>query len=172
MRSLTQMMMALAMTPLVAACASTGSATRCVDLVEVRGGDRGALAIQLATVYVDDQAKALRFYTEVLGFTTRDDVQNGPYRWLTVAASADAGATELQLAAHDGPGAAAYQQALFSAGQPAVMLFTADLAATHARLVARGAVFTLPPSEVMPGVKIATLNDTCGNLVQLTELAH
>lgn len=172
MRYATRMMMALAVTPLMAACASTGSATKCVDRAELRGRDGGALEVKLATVYVDDQAKALRFYTEVLGFTTRDDVQNGPYRWLTVAASTTAGTTELQLAAHDAPGAAAYQKALFSAGQPAAMLFTADLAATHARLVARGAVFTLPPTEVMPGVKIATLDDTCGNLVQITELAR
>jgi hypothetical protein len=73
----------------------------------------GGLQIKHTSVYVDDQAKALRFYTEVLGFAKKDDVKNGPYRWLTVSSPGDADGAELQLALNDNPAAKAYQQALF-----------------------------------------------------------
>lgn len=129
------------------------------------------LRIGLATVYVDDQDRALGFYTGVLGFVVRDDVTAGGYRWLTVAAPGDATGPALQLALDDNPAGKAYQEALFAASQPAVMLFTDDLAGEYQRISARGATFTLPPTAVT-GSTIATLDDTCGNLVQLTELAR
>jgi len=133
--------------------------------------ERAGLRIQLTTVYVDDQDKALRFYTEVLGFAKKDDFSNGPYRWLTVVAPADPDGTQLQLAADSNPAGKAYQQALFRQQQPAVMFFTTDLEGDYDRMQARGARFSKPPTDVTMS-KIATLEDTCGNLVQLTQLAR
>src|SRR2546426_401395 len=127
------------------------------------------MKIKLTTVYVDDQDKALRFYTDVLGFVKKADFSQGPFRWLTVASPEEPEGTELQLARNDDPAAKAYQQALFQQGQPAVMFFTDDIQADYERAKARGAAFTMPPTDVT-GSKIAKLNDTCGNLVQVTQL--
>jgi len=129
------------------------------------------MKIKLTSVYVDDQEKALRFYTEVLGFSKKADVSRGPYRWLTVTSPEDPDGTELQLALSDNPAAKAYQQARFQQGQPAAMFFTDDVKGDHERISARGAEFTMPPTEV-PGSTIAMLNDTCGNLIQVTQLAR
>jgi predicted enzyme related to lactoylglutathione lyase len=127
------------------------------------------MKIKLISVYVNDQEKALRFYTEVLGFTKKMDVRQGPYRWLTVASSEERDGTELQLALNDNPAAKAYQEALFKQGQPAAMFFTDDINAEYERIKARGAEFTMPPTKVT-GSTIAMLNDTCGNLIQITQL--
>ena len=105
------------------------------------------MKIKLTSVYVDDQEKALRFYTEVLGFTKKADFSNGPYRWLTVASPDEPDGTELQLALNDNPAAKAYQQAIFQQGQPAVMFFTDDVKGDHERIKARGAEFTMPPTD-------------------------
>jgi len=129
------------------------------------------MKIKLTSVYVDDQEKALRFYTEVLGFARKADVSHGPFRWLTVASPEDPDGTELQLAPNDNPAAKAYQQALFQQGQPAAMFYTDDVKGDYARIEARGAEFTLPPTAVT-GSTIAMLNDTCGNLIQITQLAR
>jgi predicted enzyme related to lactoylglutathione lyase len=129
------------------------------------------MKIKLASVYVDDQEKALRFYTDVLSFTKKADFSNGPFRWLTVASPEEPDGTELQLALNDNPAAKAYQQAIFRQGQPAIMFFTGDIKGDCERIKARGAEFTMPPTEV-PGSTIAKLNDTCGNLVQITQLAR
>ena len=127
------------------------------------------MKIKLTSVYVDDQEKALRFYTEVLGFVKKADFSNGPFRWLTVASPEGADGAELQLALNDKPASRAYQQALFQQGQPAAMFFTDDVQADYERMQARGAEFTMPPKDVTAS-KIATLNDTCGNLIQVTQL--
>jgi predicted enzyme related to lactoylglutathione lyase len=127
------------------------------------------MEIKVMSLYVDDQEKALHFYTEVLGFTKKADFSNGPYRWLTVASPEDLEGTELQLALNNSPAAKTYQQAIFQQNQPAAMFFTDDVKADHERIKARGAVFTMPPTDV-PGSTIAMLNDTCGNLIQLTQL--
>ena len=129
------------------------------------------MKIKLTSVYVDDQEKALRFYTQVLGLTKKADVSRGPFRWLTVASPEEANGTELQLALNDNPAAKAYQQAMFQQGQPAAMFFTDDVKGDYERIKARGAEFTMPPTEVT-GATIAQLNDTCGNLVQITQLAR
>jgi len=129
------------------------------------------MKIKLTSVYVDDQDKALRFYTEVLGFTKKADFSQGPFRWLTVASPEDPDGTELQLALNDDPAAKAYQQARFQQGQPAVMFFTDDIKGDCERIKANGAEFTMPPTEVT-GSTIAKLNDTCGNLIQITQLAR
>jgi predicted enzyme related to lactoylglutathione lyase len=127
------------------------------------------MRIKLTRVYVDDQERALRFYTEVLGFVKKADFSQGPFRWLTVASPEDPDGTELQLALNDNPAAQAYQQAIFQQGQPAAMFFTDDVQADHERMKARGAEFTMLPTDVT-GSKIAMLNDTCGNLLQVTQL--
>ena len=127
------------------------------------------MKIKLTTVFVDDQAKALRFYTEALGFVKKADFSNGPYRWLTVTSPEEPEGTELQLALNDDPAAKAYQQARFQQGQPAVMFFTDDLQADFERMKARGVEFTMPPTDVT-GSKIAKLTDGCGNLIQVTQL--
>ena len=130
-----------------------------------------ALKIKLTSVYVDDQEKALRFYTEVLGLTKKADFGNGGYRWLTVASPDEPEGTELQLALNDNPAARAYQQAIFQQGQPAIMFFTDDVRGDCARIEARGGRFKMPPTEVT-GSTIAQLDDTCGNLVQITQLTR
>lgn len=127
------------------------------------------MKIKLTSVYVDDQEKALHFYTEVLGFVKKTDFSNGPYRWLTVASSEEPNGTELQLALNNNPAARIYQQALFQQNQPAAMFFTDDVQADYDRMKAHGAQFTMPPTDVTAS-KIAMVNDTCGNLVQITEL--
>jgi len=127
------------------------------------------MKIKLTTLYVDDQEKALHFYTEVLGFAKKSDFSNGPYRWLTVASAEEPEGVELQLALNNNPAAKTFQQALFQQNQPAAMFFTDDLQADYDRTKARGAQFTMPPKDVT-GSKIAMLNDTCGNLIQLTQL--
>lgn len=127
------------------------------------------MKIKLTSVYVDDQEKALRFYTEVLGFVKKADFSNGPYRWLTVASAEDPDGTELQLALNNNPAAQAYQQALFQHNQPAAMFFTDDVQADYERMKAHGADFTMPPTDVTAS-KIAMVKDTCGNLIQITQL--
>jgi len=125
--------------------------------------------IKLTSVYVDDQDKALRFYTDILGFTKKADFTQGPFRWLTVASPEEPEGTELQLALNNNPAAKTYQQALFQQGQPAAMFSTDDVQADYERAKARGAQFTMPPTDVTAS-KIAMLNDTCGNLIQLVQL--
>ena len=129
------------------------------------------MKIKLTSVYVDDQGKALRFYTEVLGFTKKADFSNGPFRWLTVGSPEEPDGTQLQLALNNNPAAKAYQQAIFQQGQPAIMFYTDDVKGDYERITARGAEFTMPPTDVT-GSTIAMLKDTCGNLIQLTQLAH
>ncbi|WP_027038997.1 VOC family protein [Mesorhizobium ciceri] len=129
------------------------------------------MKIKLTSVYVDNQENALRFYTDVLGFTKKADFSNGPYRWLTVASAEEPDGTELQLALNDNPAAKAYQEAIFKQGQPAVMFFTDDVKSDYERIKAKGAAFIKPPTEVT-GSTIAQLNDSCGNLVQITQLAR
>jgi predicted enzyme related to lactoylglutathione lyase len=127
------------------------------------------MKIKVTSIYVDDQEKALRFYTEALGFTKKNDFSQGPYRWLTVASPEDPNGTELQLALNNNPAAKTYQQAMFQQNQPAAMFFTDDLKSDYERIKARGAEFTMPPTDVTAST-IAMLKDTCGNLIQLTEL--
>jgi predicted enzyme related to lactoylglutathione lyase len=127
------------------------------------------MKIKLTSLYVDDQEKALHFYTDVLGFTKKTDFSQGPYRWLTVASPEEPNGVELQLASNNNPAAKTYQQAIFQKNQPAIMFFTDDIKADYERIKSRGAEFTMPPTDVTAST-IAMLKDTCGNLVQLTEL--
>ena len=127
------------------------------------------MKIKVTSVSVDDQETALRFYTEVLGFVKKADFSQGPYRWLTVASPEEPEGTELQLALNNNPAAKTYQQALFQQNQPAAMFFTDDLQADYERMKSLGAEFTMPPTDVTAS-KIAMLKDTCGNLIQVTQL--
>jgi predicted enzyme related to lactoylglutathione lyase len=127
------------------------------------------MRIKLTTIYVDDQEKALHFYTDVLGFIKTADFSHGSFRWLTVASPEEPEGTELQLALNDDPAAKAFQQALFQQEQPAAMFYTDDVQADYERITARGGEFTMTPTDVTASI-IATLDDTCGNLVQLTQL--
>jgi predicted enzyme related to lactoylglutathione lyase len=118
---------------------------------------------------VDDQDKALRFYTEVLGFVKKADFSQGPYRWLTVASAEEPDGAELQLELNDNPAAKAFQQAMFEQGQPAAMFYTDDVQRDYERMKAAGAEFTMPPTKVT-GSTIAMVKDTCGNLIQISQL--
>jgi predicted enzyme related to lactoylglutathione lyase len=129
------------------------------------------MKIKLTSVYVDDQERALRFDTDVLGFTKKADFSNGPFCWLTVTSPDEPNGTELQFALNDNPAAKAYQQAMFQQARPAVMFFTDDVKGDCERIKARGAELTMPPTEVT-GSTIAQLNDACGNLIQITQLAR
>lgn len=127
------------------------------------------MKIKVTSIYVNDQEKALRFYTEVLGFAKKADFTQGPFRWLTVASPEEPDGTELQLALNDNPAARAYQQAMFEQGQPAAMFYVDDVQREYDRMKPLGAEFTMPPTKVT-GSTIAMLNDTCGNLIQIVAL--
>ena len=127
------------------------------------------MKIKLTSLYVDDQEKALRFYTGVLGFVKKSDFSNGPYRWLTVASAEDPEGAELQLALNNNPAAKTYQHEMFQQNQPAANFLTDDVDADYERMKSLGAGFNMPPTDVTAS-KIAMLNDTCGNLIQITQL--
>lgn len=128
------------------------------------------MQIRLTSVMVEDQAKALAFYTDVLGFVLEADIPMGGYRWLTVTAPEGAHGVELLLEPLGFPPARAYQQALFEADIPATAFFTADIDAEYERLLARGVVFRGDPRQMGP-VKVALFEDTCGNLINLVQRA-
>ena len=127
------------------------------------------MKIKITSIYVNDQEKALRFYTEVLGFVKKSDFTQGPFRWLAVVSAEEPDGTELQLALNDNPAARAYQQAMFEQGQPAAMFYVDDVQREYDRMKALGAEFTMPTTKVT-GSTIAKLNDTCGNLIQIVTL--
>lgn len=127
------------------------------------------MKIKLTTLHVTDQTKALRFYTEVLGFQKKADFSQGPFRWLTVVSPEDPDGTELQLAAADDPAAKAYAEARFAQKQPAAMFFTTDVKADAARIAKAGGELVMQPTETTGSI-IAQVADGCGNLVQITQL--
>jgi predicted enzyme related to lactoylglutathione lyase len=127
------------------------------------------MRIKVTSIYVDDQDKALRFYTDVLGFVKKADFTQGPFRWLTVASPEEPDGAELQLALNDNPAAKTYQQAMFEQGQPAAIFYVDDVQREYDRMKPLGAEFTTPPTKVT-GSTIAVVNDTCGNLIQIAAL--
>ncbi|TFV82571.1 VOC family protein [Microbacterium sp. dk485] len=126
--------------------------------------------INVASVLVDDQTKALAFYTDVLGFVAKTDVPLGEYRWLTVVGAQEPEGVELLLEPDAHPAAKAYKQALVEDGIPFTSFAVDDVAAVHAELRARGVTFRQTPTTMGP-VVTAVLDDTCGNLIQLTSPA-
>ena len=135
------------------------------------------MKIKLTSIYADDaddaddQDRALRFYTNVLGFVKKADFTQGPFRWLTVASPEAPDAAELQLAPDNDPAANAYQQTRFEQGQPAAMFYTDDVQRKCERIKPLGVEITMPPTRVT-GSTMATLNDACGNIIQLVALDH
>jgi predicted enzyme related to lactoylglutathione lyase len=129
-----------------------------------------AMRIKWTTLYVDDQEKAMQFYTGKLGFQKKADFSQGTYRWLTVASPEDPDGVELLLESNANPAGKAYQAALREKGQVAAQFLVNDVQAEHDRLAANGVRFTKPVTPTKGSI-IAVLDDTCGNLIQLTQLA-
>jgi len=128
------------------------------------------MKIKVVNHYVDDQEKALRFYAEKLGFTKKADFSQGSFRWLTVVSPEEPAGVELVLQLSSFvPAAQSYQQALRQQGMPAAMFFVDDVNKEYERLKGLGVSFTQPPTKTT-GSTIAMLDDTCGNLIQLTQL--
>jgi catechol 2,3-dioxygenase-like lactoylglutathione lyase family enzyme len=128
------------------------------------------MRITLTSVLVDDQARALDFYTRVLGFVKKTDIPLGDHRWLTVVAPDDTEGVELLLEPDEHPAARAFKEALVADGIPVVSFTAEDVEAEHAHLTAAGVVFTQPPTPSGP-VVTAVLDDTCGNLIQIVSAA-
>jgi catechol 2,3-dioxygenase-like lactoylglutathione lyase family enzyme len=128
------------------------------------------MRITRTSVLVDDQAKALDFYTRVLGFVKKTDIPLGQYRWLTVVGPDDADGVELLLEPGDHPAVPPFKEALVADGIPFVSFDVDDVEAEHERLTAAGVAFTQPPTPSGP-VVTAVLDDTCGNLVQIVSAA-
>lgn len=124
------------------------------------------MRIKLTSVFVDDQQKALEFYTRVLGFRPRHDIPVGEYRWLTVTSAEGSPDVELALEPAANPAAQAFQEAMFRDGIPVAAFEVDDLDAEWRRLSGHGVVFTREPMTAGP-VKIAIFADTCGNLIQI-----
>lgn len=126
------------------------------------------MKIGLTSVLVDDQEKALAFYTDVLGFVKKTEVPVGEHRWLTVVSPQDVDGVELLLEPDGHPAARPFKQALVADGIPYTMFFVDDVRAEHARLTAAGVRFTQEPLDLGP-VTTAVLDDTCGNLIQIAQ---
>ncbi|WP_262012896.1 VOC family protein [Micromonospora sp. Mcm103] len=126
------------------------------------------MRINLTSVYVDDQDKALRFYTEVLGFVKKTDVPTGEYRWLTVVSPDAPDGVELLLEPDAHPAAKAFKEALAADGIPLTQFAVDDVAAEHDRLRGLGVLFTQEPVDMGP-VITAVFDDTCGNLIQIAQ---
>ncbi|HEX5586425.1 MAG TPA: VOC family protein [Acidimicrobiia bacterium] len=124
------------------------------------------MKINVMSVMVDDQDKALRFYTEVLGFVKKREIPLGEHAWLTVVSPEDRDGTELSLEPDEHPAARPFKRALVEDGIPFTSFAVDDVEAEHDRLVARGVRFTQPPTE-MGAVTTAVFDDTCGNLIQI-----
>lgn len=125
------------------------------------------MEIILTRVFVDDQDRALNFYTNVLGFVKKSDVSAEGYRWLTVVAPEDQNGTELLLELNDNPIIQAYQKGIFEHGIPATSFGVKDIRAEYERLKEHGVAFTMEPTNVVDQVTIAVFDDTCGNLIQI-----
>ena len=128
------------------------------------------MKIKYTSVYVTDQSKALKFYSETLGFVKKADITGGGYRWLTVASPEDPDGTQLVLEPNQNPAAKAYQEALFKQGIRTNMFIVDDIQKEYQRLKKLGVKFTMEPTNLGTGQTIAVLDDTCGNLIQITQM--
>jgi catechol 2,3-dioxygenase-like lactoylglutathione lyase family enzyme len=128
------------------------------------------MKIKLCSIFVDDQQKALDFYTGTLGFLESQDIPVGEFRWLTVK-SPEGGETELSLEPNANPAAKTFQEAIFQQGIPATAFEVNDIQGEFRRLSDRGVVFTSDPSNAGP-VTLAIFADTCGNLIQIYQLSQ
>jgi catechol 2,3-dioxygenase-like lactoylglutathione lyase family enzyme len=128
------------------------------------------MKIKLSSVFVDDQAKALEFYTKVLGFIKKTDLPAGEYRWLTVVSSEGPDDLELLLEPNANPAAKIYQKAIYEQGIPSTSFFCEDIQGEYDRLTNLGVVFRSKPAKLEQGPKIAVFEDTCGNLIQIVQV--
>jgi catechol 2,3-dioxygenase-like lactoylglutathione lyase family enzyme len=126
--------------------------------------------IKLTSIMVDDQDKALRFYTDVLGFRKKHEIPVGEFKWLTVVSPEGPDDVELSLEPNANPAAKAFQEAMFTQGIPLAAFEVSDIQGEYARLRKQGVAFTREPTRTGP-VLIAILSDTCGNLIQLYQPA-
>lgn len=124
--------------------------------------------IVVTSIFVQDQDKALQFYTEKLGFIKKDDVPAGDFRWITLVSPDDQAGTELLLEPNEHPAAKEYQERIFADGIPATMFGVSDVHKEYERLVDMGVHFTMEPTKMGP-VTIAVFDDTCGNLIQIAQ---
>ena len=127
------------------------------------------MKIKLTSIMVQDQDKALQFYTEVLGFVKKTEIPMGEHKWLTVVSKEEQDGVELVLEPLGFAPAAIYQKALFEAGIPATAFHVDDIGEEHQRLEKLGVIFSVPPTAMGP-VKLAVFNDTCGNNMQLVQV--
>ncbi|MCA0757619.1 VOC family protein [Paenibacillus sp. N4] len=126
------------------------------------------MKIIVTSIFVQDQDKALKFYTETLGFVKKQDVPVGEFRWITLVSPDEQGGTELLLEPDNHPAAKEYQKRIFADGIPATMFGVADIYKEHKRLLENGVKFTIEPTK-MGEVTIAVFDDTCGNLIQIAQ---
>ncbi|WP_054637447.1 VOC family protein [Thalassobacillus sp. C254] len=126
------------------------------------------MKIIVTSIFVEDQDKALEFYSETLGFVKKHDVPTGEHRWLTVVSRDEQDGTELILEPNEHPAAKEYQQKLFDDGIPVTMFGVSDIHKEYKRLVGKGVQFTMGPTE-MGQITIAVFDDTCGNLIQIIQ---
>ena len=127
------------------------------------------MKIKLTSIFVNDQNKAFDFYTKILGFAKKADVSAGKHRWLTVVSQEEPNGSQLVLEPNDNPASRSYQEAIYKQGIPATMFFVDDIQKEYRRLKGLGVTFTMEPTKT-PGSTIARLDDTCGNLIQITQL--
>ncbi|WP_374949297.1 VOC family protein [Mucilaginibacter sp.] len=127
------------------------------------------MKITVTSVLVDDQDKALQFYTDVLGFVKKHDIPMGKFRWLTVTSPDSPDGVELILEPDENPASKAFKQSLFEQGIPLTMFYVDDIDTEHARLAALGVDFKMAPTAT-GNVKLAILNDTCGNWIQIYQM--
>ena len=128
------------------------------------------MRIKLTSIMVEDQDKALRFYTEILGFRKKHDIPVGEYRWITVTSPEGPDDLELVLEPNANPAGRTFQEAMFAQGIPLAAFEVRDIADEFDRLTARGVGFTRQPTQAGP-VTLAVFADTCGNLIQLYQPA-
>ena len=132
---------------------------------------RTSMKIKLTSVYVDDQEKALKFYTEVLGFLKKRDFPVGKFRWLTVVSPDEPNGTELLLEPSDNPAAKAFKKAIFEQGIPLTAFAVDDVQKEFERMTKLGVVFTVTPTNTGPAT-VAIFDDTCGNLIQIYQVTQ
>jgi predicted enzyme related to lactoylglutathione lyase len=126
------------------------------------------MRIIVTSIFVEDQDKALEFYSETLGFVKKHDVPSGEFRWITLVSPEEQKGTELLLEPNNHPAAKEYQEKLFAEGIPVTMFGVADIHAEYTRLMDKGVKFTMEPTK-MGDVTIAVFDDTCGNLIQIIQ---
>ena len=128
------------------------------------------MKIKITSVFVNDQNKALEFYTKNLGFVKKTDIGAGKYRWLTVVSAEDPNGPQLVLEPNENPAARIYQESVSKQGIPLTMFFVDDIQKEYQRLKNLGVKFTMEPTKT-PGSTIARFDDTVGNLIQITQLS-